>query len=388
MSETRTILSLISSEGYYGAENMLIVLMQQLSRLGCHCIVGVLSGSSCFHTEVGEQARRRGLPVQSVPCRGRWDWNAIKQIRELLVKHNVDILNPHGYKADMYAYMAAWPKRAALVATCHNWPSRLLKMRAYAALDRLVLKRYDKVIGVSDFASDILRRRGVPPNKVSTICNGVELERFNGVVPTLRNEIAAKGHSLVGFVGRLVPDKGGAVLLHAAQQVIAIRPKTTFVLVGGGPARTEWERLATQLGIGKQVVFTGVRNEMPGIYASLDLVVLPSFVESMPMCLLEAMATGKPVIATRVGAVSKLIISEQTGVLLQPGDVNELVGAILRLLGDTELASRLGRSGQVHAAQHFSAEVMARNYLREYEQILAFRGDRRHKHAPLEVSAR
>src|SRR5208283_1728455 len=142
MPEARTILSLISSEGYYGAENMLIVLMQHLSRLCSHCIVGVFSDTSALDTEVGEQARRRGLPVETVPCSGRWDWNAVMHIRELLVKHNVDILNPHGYKADLYAYVAAWPRRVALVATCHNWPSRLLRMRTYAALDKLILRRF------------------------------------------------------------------------------------------------------------------------------------------------------------------------------------------------------------------------------------------------------
>ncbi len=386
MPEPRTILSLISSEGYYGAENMLIVLTQQLSRLGCHCIVGVFSDSRAHHTEVGEQARRRGLPVETVPCSGRWDWNAVKQIRELLVKHNVDVLNPHGYKADLYAYVAAWPRRVALVATCHNWPSKLLKMRGYAALDRLVLRRFDKVIGVSDVASDILRNWGVRPNKVSTILNGVNLERFDGATPTLRKEIVPNGHSLVGFVGRLVPDKGVTILLRAAQQVLAVRPKTMFVLVGEGPARKELEALATQLGIGKQVAFAGVRDDMPEVYASLDMLVLPSLIESMPMCLLEAMAAGKPVIATRVGAVSKLILSEQTGLLLEPGDVDGLVEAILRLLGNSQLASQLGENERVHTMRHFSAEAMARSYIGQYEQVLASRRNRSQRHAALKVT--
>ena len=247
------------------------------------------------------------------------------EIRKLLVKHNVDILHTHGYKSDLYAYAAAWPNRVALVATSHNWPSKLLTMRVYAALDRLALRRFDKVIVVSDVVADILRRWGVALDKVSTIFNGVDIESFNGVTPTLRNEITPEGHSLVGFVGRLVPEKGGELLLRAAQKVLAVRPKTTFVFVGEGPSRKEWETLATQLGIGHYVTFVGVRDDMPGVYASLDMVVLPSLIESMPMCLLEAMAAGKPVIATRVGAVPKLIIPEQTGLLLDPSDVNGLV---------------------------------------------------------------
>jgi glycosyltransferase involved in cell wall biosynthesis len=302
-----------------------------------------------------------------------------------MIKHNVNILHPHGYKADLYAFAASWPGRAALVATCHNWPSNLLKMRMYAALDRLVLRRFDQVIAVSDFASDILHRWGVHPDRVSTIYNGVELERFDRAVPTLRNEISPKGYSLVGFVGRLVSDKGGAFLLQAAQQVIAARPNTMFVLVGEGPARTEWEALATKLGIGKQVAFAGVRKDMPGVYASLDMVVLPSLMESMPMCLLEAMASGKPVVATRVGAVSKLVSSEENGLLLESGDKSGLVDAMLRLLGDPVFASRLGQNGRERVVQHFSAAAMARCYIRQYERVLRSRRNRT-KQAQPEVS--
>jgi glycosyltransferase involved in cell wall biosynthesis len=365
-----TILSLISSEGYYGAENMLVALARNLSLLGCRSIVGVFCDSRFHHTEVGEQARRQGLVVEIVECNGRWDWNTVAEIRKLLVKHNVDVLHPHGYKSDLYSWAATWPNRVALLATSHNWPSKLVTMRAYATLDRLILRRFDKVIAVSEVVSDILRRSGVAPDQVSTIPNGVDIERFNGARSTLRNEIASRDHSLVGFVGRLVPDKGGELLLHAARRVLAVHPKTTFVFVGEGPSRKEWETLATQLGIGPHVVFAGVRDDMPGVYASLDMVVLPSLVESMPMCLLEAMAAGKPVIATRVGAIPKLVISDQTGLLIEPADVNGLSAAIRRLLADPELACRLGESGRSHVSQKFSAEVMAKSYLAQYYQVL------------------
>lgn len=381
-----TILSLISSEGYYGAENMLVALARNLSQLGCRCIVGVFCDSRFHHTEVGDQAQRQGLTVEIVPCNGRWDWNAVVEIRNLLVKHDVDVLHPHGYKSDLYAYAAAWPNRVALVATSHNWPSKLLIMRAYAALDRLVLRRFDKVVVVSDVVSDILRRWGVAPGKVSTIFNGVDIERFNGAMPTLQNEIAPQGHLLVGFVGRLVADKGGEFLVRAAQQVLSVHSKTTFVFVGEGPSRKGWEALAAQLGIGHHVVFVGEREDMPGVYASLDMVVLPSLIESMPMCLLEAMAAGKPVIATRVGAVPKLIIPEQTGLLVDPADVNGLAATILRLLADPELACRLGENGRSNAAQHFSARAMAESYISVYEQVVTSRRSGTHKQAAWETN--
>jgi glycosyltransferase involved in cell wall biosynthesis len=172
----------------------------------------------------------------------------------------------------------------------------------------------------------------------------------------------------------MVPAKGGAVLLEAAESVLAVFPDTTFVLAGEGPARPEWEALAARLGIAGNVVFAGVRRDMPGVYASFDVLALPSYEENMPMCLLEAMAAGTPVIATRVGAVPKLIQPDETGVLIEPGDAVGLAAAILRLLRDPEEARRLGANGQAHAERGFSAATTARRYAALYERALAGEG--------------
>jgi glycosyltransferase involved in cell wall biosynthesis len=381
-----TILFLISSEGHYGIENMLVVLARNLSRLGCRSIVGVFRDSRFPHTEVGEEAQKQGLTVEVVPCNGRLDWSAVTQIRRLLVKYDVDILHPHGYKADLYAYAVARRSRVSLLATSHNWPNKKFSMRVYAALDRLALRRFDRVVAVSEPVKDTLLRWAGPRERIAVIFNGVDVEHFRLAAPTMKREIALADHSVVGFVGRFTRDKGGALLLRAAQQVLAIHPNTTFALVGDGPSRGEWQTLARELGIADHVIFTGVRNDMPGVYASLDVVVLPSLVESMPMCLLEAMAAGKAVIATRVGAVPKLVIPEQTGLLLARGDQDELAAAIVRLLVNSELADRLGENGCAHVSANFSAEAMARQYIGQYQLVLAGSRPKLHNRAAAQVS--
>jgi len=382
------VLSLISSEGYYGAENMLVTLAQKLCQVGCRCVVAVFFDPSAIQPEVAERASQRGLTVEMVKCQGKLDWSTVRQLRMLLVRHNVDIVNPHGYKADLYAYAAFRPTRKALVATVHNWPSRRLSMRAYALLDRIVLRRFDKVIGVSEVPTNILRRSRIAADKIATIPNGVDAERFDPAVPSLRKEMAADGGTLVGFVGRLVPEKGGEVLLRAAQQVLVVHPRIKFVFVGEGPSRKRWEALATQLGIAKQVVFVGARDDMPGVYSSLDLVVLPSYIESMPMCLLEAMAAGKPVVATRVGAVPQLVASDQIGLLVEPGSVDALSTGIRRVLEDHELALRLGNNARQHVARNFSAQCMAKNYVWHFNHVLANQREAIHNQTALEVGTR
>jgi glycosyltransferase involved in cell wall biosynthesis len=381
-----TILSLISSEGYYGVENMLVTLAQQLTQLHCRVVVGVFCNSRYPHTEVADNAKRHGLEVEIIDCQGRWDFSVVGKIRGLIAKHGVDVIHPHGYKADLYALAAASGKRAALLATSHNWPSKKLSMRAYAVIDRLALRKFDKVIVVSDLVAEILRQSGVAKEKVELIPNGVDLDRFRNAVPKLRSELNLGNSPVVGFVGRLVTDKGGALLIQAAKEVLAVHPTAKFVLVGEGSARQEWKALAAELGIGNRVTFAGARDDMPEVYASLDVAVLPSLVEALPMCLLEAMAAGKPVIATRVGAVPNVVIDEQTGLLLEPGDVNALAAAIAKLLSDRELANRLAENGREHVARNYSARAMASAYIEKYAEVLASRGLRGYKQPAWETN--
>jgi glycosyltransferase involved in cell wall biosynthesis len=361
-----TILQLISSEGYYGAESMLLALARALPGVGCNSMVAVFRDSRSHNGELERRAAQSGLTVASVPCNGRWDRTVVRRLRQLVETNGVDVLHTHGYKADIYGYAAAWPRRVALVATCHNWPSRLKSMRAYAAIDRLALRNFDRVATASSPVAGILNRWGVEANRLRTIPNGVDMAPFQRAC---RNR-APGGGRRVGFIGRLVEDKGGAVLITAAQAVIQACPETKFVFAGEGPARPAWEELAARLGIASQVVFIGRQENMPEFYASLDVVVLPSFQECMPMCLLEALSAGKPVVATDVGSVAEVVRQGVTGLLCEPRDAGALSTAIMRFLRDAEFAERLSEQGRAHIAEHFSSEVIARRYLGLYQEAL------------------
>lgn len=362
------ILFLVSSQGHYGIENMMITLAQGLRLSGCRCIVAAFRDSRSPHTEVVKAALDAGLEVEIIPCAGRFDWNVVRQLRSLIGKYHLDVMHPHGYKADFYAFSAAWRNRVALLATSHNWPSRRAHMRFYAALDRLVLRYFDRVVVVSDGVAKKLKRSGMSVQKLVTIHNGVDVDKFEKALPAFHFQDRGP---IIGFIGRLVPDKGGAILLQAARPVLRSYPAATLVFVGDGPSRTDWEELAKRLGIERQVLFIGARQDMPETYAALDIVVLPSLVESMPMCVLEAMAAGKAVIATRVGMIPNVIVDGANGLLADSANISDLSVAILSLVRDPFLRKQLGKSAQECIAQRFSAQGMARNYLTHYRQVLA-----------------
>lgn len=362
------ILHLISSEGYYGGENMLVALARALRARGFHCVVGVFHNRHQPHLEIVGPARESGLEVEIIPCRGRADWEAVRAIRRCMERRGIGLLHTHGYKADLYGLLAA-RGRGPVVATCHNWTGEGAALKVYGVLDRLALRFFDRVAAVSDPVAQRLRAAGVSAGRIRRIPNGIETARFRNTRPTLAEEIGKGDCLLVGMVARMVEEKGPDLLLRAAQSLASQFPKTLFALVGDGPARGEMEALARELGIGERVIFTGARRDMPGVYASLDLCVLPSWNEGLPLSVLEAMAAGVPVVATRVGSLPEVILPESTGLLIEPGDSGGLSQALARLLADPELRARLARNARELVEERFSAARMAEEYIRVYGEL-------------------
>jgi glycosyltransferase involved in cell wall biosynthesis len=365
------VLHLISSGGMYGAEVMLLNLASAQRRLGCEPIIGVFRNEHSSHIEVAEKARSLGLPVEIFNCSGRFDYKPLGNIRKVLRKEEISLVHGHGYKSNLYGYFAAKALGVPFVATCHLWTAASPAIRFYEFLDSLILRRAHKVVGVSEAISNTLRKSGLSPEKVSTIHNGTDFSSCGDVSPTLRRELGIERGVLVGSVGRLEEQKGFEYFLRAAREVLSEFPKTRFVVVGEGSLRSRLEALIHELGLGTSVLLVGQRNDMPGVYASLELFVLASIDEGMPMTILEALASGKPVIATAVGAVEQLVISEKTGLLVQPRDIPALRDAMLRCLRDQSFAQTLGKNGKEHVQTSFSANGMARKYIELYERVQA-----------------
>ncbi len=368
------VLQLISSGGHYGAENMLLFLCKALERLGCQPIVGIFRNSQVPNVETMEHARRLGLEVEVFDCKGKVDWSTVRAIQSSIGDCRIDLIHTHGYKADIYGFAAARGLRVPLVATCHSWPDRHKQspapLRFYGLLDQLILRHFQKVVAVSSDLAILLRQLGIPRQRITTITNGVSMAAFASASPTFAEEIGKGKRTVVGMIARLVPAKGPCFFLRAAQGILKEFPQTLFVLIGDGPERGRLVELAHELKIETNLIIVGQRHDMPGIYASLDMIVLPSASEGMPMVILEALAAGKPVVATRVGAVPTVVLPGQTGLLVEPGDCEGLQGAIAKLLAAPELRRQLGANGQAWVSQHHSAEVMAQSYLSVYQQAL------------------
>lgn len=363
------VLQLISSAGYYGAEAMLLNLSVALERKGCEVKIAVFNNEHCPSLAVAERAEAAGLKTELLACSGRLDTKTVRAIRHLIRDGHFDILQTHGYKANAYGHAAAAADRTPLIATCHNWVGGNLFGRLYDVLDHLVLRGFSHLGAVSDGVRRSLRRYGVPSERISVIPNGIDVAAFHSGGSSFADEIGTKGRPTIGLVGRLVPEKGGERLLRSAVEVLRSRPDTMFVFVGEGPARDDLERMGQKLGIGDHVIFTGSRRDMPAVYAALDIVVLPSRREGMPMTVIEAMAAGRPVVATRVGALDQVVAHGKTGLLVGYTDEAAFTRALVSLVSDPATAAGMGQEGRKRAVERFSAETMAMRYLELYRRL-------------------
>ena len=362
------VLHLISSTGFFGAENVLIQLARELKYTDFYPIVGVFKNMHNPHLEVAEEAKRHNLEVAIFPCNGRFDLKAIIRIRKFLVNNHISIVHTHGYKSNFYALTASSGKGIPLITTCHNWLGNDIKTRFYTQLDKFFLNRFNKVVAVSDSIKQEILNHNVHPTKVVTIYNGINLERFNKLAKLndIRKELDIKeGYKVIGTAGRLTEEKGHIFLIKAAKKILHQFPKTVFLIIGDGPLKSKLERESN-----KSTIFTGFRMDLPEIYPIMDIFVLPSLTEGLPMVLLEAMASKKPVIATKVGAIPNVISDGETGLLIDPANSNQLADAIIYLLKNKDKAREIGEKGYKKVKNEFSSKKMTKEYIKVYEEVL------------------
>jgi glycosyltransferase involved in cell wall biosynthesis len=219
----------------------------------------------------------------------------------------------------------------------------------------------------------------MPPPKVFLIPNGVEIKVFTeanqSLVEALAQEWKIRSHTpVIGTLARLHEQKGHSYLLDAVAQLRREIPDVKALVVGDGELRPSLEQRTQALRLSDSVIFTGTRRDVPEILALLDVFVLPSLWEGLPIALLEAMAAGLPVVATRVGGVPEVVVDGETGLLVPPRDPDALSEAILTLLQDPDLRQKMGQAGQERVREYFSVERMVEETEALYERLLAEKG--------------
>lgn len=319
------------------------------------------------------------------------DATAVARVVDLFRARPPEIVHNHMYRAEVVGTRAALAlaeqglPRPYVVSTIHS--SRVRNEEDRALLRRLT-PSMDRLIAVSRAIVAKLVTEGRTATQVDLIYNGVDLQRYEytDACCTLPEEYGfPEGTPLVGVVARLEPEKGHQTLLEAWPRVHENVPQAKLLIIGEGSQRATLEALAEDLDLlgercsgdrcvgtrrarpGAQVLFTGLRDDVPAVTAALDVAVLPSYREAQGLALLEAMALRRPVVATNVGGVPEMVEDGVTGLLVPPRDPVALGAAIARLLTDHPLADMLARAGHDFVHANFSLDEMVRAISAIYE---------------------
>ena len=318
------------------------------------------------HSALYQRACEAHIPVRALRMRHELDVVAAWQLGRYLRQQRVDILHmhtPHAHTIGLLASKLARTVRLVVsrrvdFVPIRNWLSGW--KYAHPGVQYLA---------VSEAVRQVLMASGVPAQRVQTAHSGIDLRRFAVVEPAPC--LFPAGTRIIGTVGHLAGHKGHRYLLEAAALLVREEPQLGVVIAGDGALRAELEAQTAALGLTTQVRFTGFRRDILALMRSFDIFVFPSYLEGLGTAILDAMALGKPVVATRAGGIPEAVQDGTTGLLVPPRDPRALADAIRYLLSHPAQAQALGEAGRRRVEQYFTVERMACQTLQVYKRILA-----------------
>jgi glycosyltransferase involved in cell wall biosynthesis len=372
MTNQRHIAHVLSSFEMGGQERVALDLVSGQVRAGHR--VSVVSLADAPDGPLAAEFSAAGAAVDRVPRRrAGLDLALIVRLARWLREHEVDLVHTHNRMALIYGAPAGRMARAAVVHTKHGKnPKNGTRLAAGNLAGRLV----HAFVAVSPETADVARkRREVSPRRLSVINNGIELDRFEpdpAARARVRAELGIAADAwVVGTVGRVAVEKNQALFIRALAPLLG--PGAHLVVAGDGPLMPALRELVATLGVGPYVHLLGVRRDVPAVLCALDVFVLSSTTEGLPLVVPEAMATGLPVIATAVGGLPTVIDEGTTGYLVPSEDEGKLRERAAALHADRAVGAAMGRRARSAAIARFSAARMQKDYLELYERILTQR---------------
>jgi glycosyltransferase involved in cell wall biosynthesis len=319
---------------------------------------------------LADELTARGIPVFHLPRpHGRADYFAALKIARILRRERIDVIHTHNTSPFIDGGLAA--VLAGTRTHVHTDHSRLFPdKRRYVIAEHIMSHFAYRVVGVSDHTVAELRRyERIPLSKLTTIPNGIDSQAF-----AREREGAAKRRELgisptapvIGVAVRLTEQKGLTYLLQAMPEILAAHPDTVLVIAGDGILAGSLREEAAARGVADSVRFIGPRRDIPELLGMFDVYALPSEWEGLPMIILEAMASGCPIVASDVGGLRMAVREGENGCLIAPRDVRALAHRLISLIGDPRRRREFGDAGRRYFRERFSAEAMAAAYARLY----------------------
>ncbi len=361
------IAHLISSRGVFGAEKVVLSLAQHFNQADNIAYVGVIRDNRfpLLSKDLVIVAQDLSLPTFVINSAGKLDLHTIKQLKQFLLKNRIDILHTHNYKSNIIGIISAKMIGIPVVATVHGYTTATVNVSFYEIMDRCILPFFNRVVVVNE---KILKY--MPSRKRMVIKNGLDINAF------LKNDKKrlnfrkrfniGENETVIGTAARLSKEKNQQMLIRALEKLLANSNNIKLLIAGTGEQRDKLQGMLEQRGLTHAVVFTGFIQDMTEFYSGIDIFVLSSNTEGIPMVILEAMASGVVVVATKVGGIPEIVIDNKTGLLVEAGDVVGLADVVKKLIDNRKIWDRLTVNALEFIKKHFSIELMMQHYYNMY----------------------
>jgi glycosyltransferase involved in cell wall biosynthesis len=375
------ILHLINTLSAGGAELHLLTLCRHLKRQGLEPVV------ACLREQVGGSRSLRydfedeGIRIIRLETDGRFDLRSISRLAGLVAKERPKILHTHLPRADIAgACRRLLHPSVPWICSVHDIHDNSWSGRWTLPIFNFIWRRADKVIAISHAVKDwLVKDRAVPADKVSVIHYGIEAERFSQSRSDLAQEWVLEDKLVIGAIGRLEPRKGHDCLLHAIAELKKIVPGVSLLIAGHDPwgYGKELQSLIERLDLLKEVRLLGFQSDIAAFLGAIDIFAFATQSEGFGQVVIEAMAAGKPVVASKIAPLTEIIREGETGVLVPRDDPRAFADAIAWLFTHPDQAREMGKRGQARVYNHFSAGKMAAKTLLLYDDVLRERSLKR-----------
>ena len=325
-----------------------------------------------------EEIQREGIPFVCLKVQGGWSPLTSFRIFRWLRSARPDLLHTYLFGFHFFAGLPARGAKVPVILSSRR-DVEYGQRRRDQFIESLGNFFVDRVVSCAKAAERwaLQKEMGISSEKLVTIYNGVDLTCFGPRAgsPGIRREFGIPEKApVIGTVGNLSHKKGLPCLLEAIREILQAFPAAWFLLVGAGPLEKEMKEKAKQIPLGRQIIFTGARSDVPDLMGAMDVFVLASLFEGLPNVLLEAMALAKPVVATEVGGIPELVESGVDGILVPSKKSSALAGAVLGLLKNPAKAQALGERGREKVRKDFVLERMIDQYEELYLSLARSKG--------------
>jgi glycosyltransferase involved in cell wall biosynthesis len=379
ISMRHNLLYVFDNMEFGGGERVFAQLINRLSGERYKIMVACLPTGAFI-----EKIEGRKVEVKSVDMRNRFNPGVILQLADLMKRENVEIVHSQGARADFFARMAAKLAGAPIVVSTVPMPvegfdvSPIRKL-IYMAFNRFSERFVDRFMVVSDaLEKTMIEKHKIEPRRVVKIYNGIEKDEYciSDMEIACRRSRFRKEFGLgdnvpvVVGIGRLVWQKGLEYFIEAIPNILKEFPEAMFLIVGEGPLKEKLKVKSEKLKVKNSLIFTGFRNDIKDVLASVDIYVMPSLLEGLPVVLLEAMAMMKPIVATKIEGIMETLENGVTGLLISPKDPQILSEAIVDLLIHKDKARQMGLAARKVVEDRFGVDIMVRKVEEVYEELL------------------